>query len=71
MLWNDTVGGCGGLDENSTHRFKYLKAWYPVSRTAWERLGSVGFAGGGKVLDACYTVKELTVNELWELHCEV
>ena len=32
---------CGGLNENSPHRFKYFNAWFPVGGAAGEGLGGV------------------------------
>lgn len=35
---------CGGLIENGSHRFVYLKAWLLVSGTTWEGLEGVALS---------------------------
>lgn len=42
---------CGGLDENVSHRLKYLNSWFPGARTVWEGLGGMAL-----LEEACHWV---------------
>lgn len=39
----EVVSNCGGLNENDSHRLKYLNTWSPVYKTLWEGVRSLAF----------------------------